>query len=444
MIRTALPVIFTYLGLMTMTLVDLICVGRVGASATGAVGLGTAVFNWFMIFGIGLLSGLEYLVSHALGANEGADAEGRKNGRILAHSYYSQSVLATLLLGVPLTALLFLTAELLPRFGFEPEVTALTIPYLKILALSLIPVHLFTAGRLYLLAHGSTIPALVVLGAANVLNLVLNLALVLGQWGFPRLGATGSAWATLISRVAMLVALWAWIHWTKRRETYRLHWDFARLRELLRLGLPSAFQMTFEVGVFAFATALVAKLGAVEQAAHQITLNIASLTFMVPLGTGSAIAVLVGARLGAGDGPGARRTGWQGFRLGMGFMALSCAVLLLAPGAILRAYTTDPAVIELATRVIFIAALFQLSDGAQVVATGALRGLGETRIPMLANLIGHWALGLPLGAYLCYIRGWGILGIWIGLSAGLTLVAIALLWTWNRKSAEAAAPLRFE
>jgi len=443
MLRTALPVIFTYLGLMTMTLVDLICVGRVGATATGAVGLGTAVFNWFMIFGIGLVSGLEYLVSHSIGAS-GTDEAGRAAGRRTAHSYYSQSVMATVLLGVPLTAVLFAVAEVLPRFGFEPEVTALTIPYLKILAFSLIPVHLFTAGRLYLLAHGSTIPALLVLAAANLLNLILNLALVLGQWGFPRLGSTGSAWATLISRVAMLAALWAWIHWTERHERFRLHWDGARLRELLRLGLPSAFQMTFEVGVFAFATTLVAKLGAVEQAAHQITLNIASLTFMVPLGTGSATAVLVGARLGAGDGPGARRTGWHGFRLGMGFMALSCAVLLLVPGAILRAYTTDSAVIELATRVIFIAALFQLSDGAQVVATGALRGLGETRIPMLANLIGHWAFGLPLGAYLCYLRGWGILGIWTGLSAGLTVVAIALLWTWNRRSGEVAAPLRFE
>jgi MATE family multidrug resistance protein len=200
--------------------------------------------------------------------------------------------------------------------------------------------------------------------------------------------------------------------------------------QLLRLGFPAAMQMVLEVGVFALATTLAARLPAEALAAHQIVLNIASLTFMVPLGVGSATAVLVGQALGRGEQAGAVTTGWRGFQLGVGFMAISGLAFLLFPGPLLGCYTHDPGVIRIGRSILLLAAFFQLADGTQVVGTGALRGLGDTRAPMIANLCGHWFVGLPLGVWLCFGLRYGLAGLWVGLATGLIVVAAALLWRW--------------
>jgi MATE family multidrug resistance protein len=201
----------------------------------------------------------------------------------------------------------------------------------------------------------------------------------------------------------------------------------------VRLGLPAATQFGLEVGVFAVATALIARLGAVPLASHQVALNTVSCTYMVPLGISAAAAVRVGQGLGRQDAGAASRAGWTAMLLGTTFMACMAISFLLFPGAIVRVYTADPALIPPATALLFVAAFFQLFDGMQTVATGALRGAGDTRTPMLCHLIFYWLVGLPLGAYLCFHMRWGAPGLWAGLSVALILIGSALLYFWRRK-----------
>ena len=426
MLILALPVILTYLGIMLMGIVDLVFVGRVSASAMGAVGVGTSIFTWFMIFGIGLLAGLDYLVAFAEGAQRPQDG----------HRAMVQSLIATTLLSIPLTLAIFFVADHLDWLGVNAAVLPEARSYLQLIGPSLWPTLIFNANRQYLTAMNVAIPGMIVLFIANLLNALINYALVLGRLGAPAWGANGSAVATLVSRFAMMVAMSLYLLWWDRRHadffrTLPFRYDGAVMREFLKLGLPSALQMTFEVGVFALSTTLAARLTAEALAAHQIVLNIASLTFMVPLGLSAATAILVGQALGRGDPSEAARMGWRGLAMGVSYMATSAAILFFFSGPILALFTSNETVIALASKVILIVALFQLSDGTQVVATGALRGLGDTRSSMIGNLFGHWAVGFPVGLYLCFYANWGIQGLWTGLSLGLTTVAAILLMAWR-------------
>jgi MATE family multidrug resistance protein len=434
MFELALPVIISYLGIMTMGLVDLICVGRVSPAALGAVGVGTSIFSWFMIFGMGLLTGLDYLVAHAYGAGKKHDA----------HLSWAQGFWVSWILGVPMTLVLLYVSHHLEWFGINPEVIAPSRDYLFILSLSLVPVYLFASSRQFLQAQGIARPAAVILVLSNVLNAVANWVLVLGKAGFPALGATGSAYATLIARIFMVAAMFG-VHFLYDRRKdhlftqYGIPFDRDSMKKLLKLGTPSALQMTFEVGGFAFSTTLAARLASEALAAHQIVLNIASMTFMVPLGISSATAVLVGREMGRGDANAAAKVGWKGLAMGVGFMAVSSLCLLLFSTRLIEFYTTNPSVHAMAANILLIAALFQLSDGAQVVASGALRGLADTKTSMIANLLGHWGIGIPIGIALCFSYGRGLTGLWTGLALGLTAVAACLVWRWThlcRKTAQ--------
>jgi MATE family multidrug resistance protein len=218
--------------------------------------------------------------------------------------------------------------------------------------------------------------------------------------------------------------------------------DPKRLRDLARLGLPAAAQTTLEVGVFAAATALAGRLDPASLAAHQIALSVASFIFMVPLGISSAAAVRVGQALGRGDPAAATRSGWSALFVGTVFMLGSGLFLISAPGVVMRMFTTRIPVITTGASLLLVAALFQLFDGAQVVATGVLRGVGDTRTPMISNLVAHWFVGLPLGAALCFWQGWDVVGLWVGLSVGLVGVAFVLMAAWSRRVAELAGHRR--
>jgi MATE family multidrug resistance protein len=226
----------------------------------------------------------------------------------------------------------------------------------------------------------------------------------------------------------------------KRRRTGLLDVDRSidskRLRELARLGVPAATQTTLEVGVFAAATALAGRLDPVSLAAHHIALSVASFMFMVPLGISSAAAVRVGQAIGRGDPVAAARSGWSALFVGAAFMLCSGLFLISAPGIVMRLFTTTMPVITTGVSLLLVTALFQLFDGAQVVATGVLRGVGDTRTPMISNLVAHWFLGLPLGALLCFWQGWDVVGLWVGLSIGLVGVAFVLTAAWSRRVAE--------
>jgi multidrug resistance protein, MATE family len=284
-------------------------------------------------------------------------------------------------------------------------------------------------------------PVTFALISANVVNLVGDWVLIYGHWGSPAFGVAGSGWSTCISRVYMAAVLFVAVVRQHRRKKLPLFAspyrpDFARIAELLRIGLPAASQILFEIGVFAAVTALIAKIDAASIAAHQVALNCASLTYMVPLGISSAAAVRVGQGIGRRDPAGAGRAGWTAIAMGAAFMCLAAIVLVSVPEWIVRVFTPDPAVIRNGVKLLLVAAAFQLFDGLQTVATGALRGAGETRIPMFSSFVAYWVVGLPLGYYLGFNRGFGALGLWAGLAISLMLIAGALVWAWRSKVME--------
>jgi len=273
--------------------------------------------------------------------------------------------------------------------------------------------------------------------SANIINALGNYTLVYGKLGMPAMGAVGSGWSTTISRLYLASVLVGYLLWYDRKHrTELLHTpvdiDLPRIRRLITLGLPAAMQFTLESGVFALATALIARLGAVPLASHQIALNTVAFTYMVPLGIASAAAVRVGQAIGRGDPHGAGDAGGTAIFLGAAFMACASAALLIFPRWIARMYTPDETVIRSTILLLAAGAAFQLFDGIQTVATGALRGAGDTRTPMFCHFTAYWIIGLPLGAWLCFRRGWGAFGLWSGLSLALILIGIVLLFAWRR------------
>jgi MATE family multidrug resistance protein len=427
MFRLALPVVLAEVGWMTMGMVDALMVGKLGPEAIGAVGLGSAIFMGLCIFAMGLLLGLDTLVSHAFGSGDVEEC----------HRWLVHGVVLAVGLSIPMTAIMFWIASGLEGWGIDPAVLALTRPYVQIVALSVLPLLLYGAFRRYLQGMGIVRPVTVALLAANVVNVFANWILINGRFGAPALGVDGAAWATVLSRAAMAASLLATILYRERGATSGvfacLRLEISWFRRLLALGLPAATQLTLEVGAFAAATALAGRLTPVSLAAHQIAINYAALSFMVPLGISSAGAVRVGHAVGRRDAIGAARAGWTALLFAVLFMVAAAAVFLLIPRPLLRAFTSDPGVLDVGVTLLFIAAVFQLFDGVQGVATGALRGLGDTRTPMLWNLGGHWAVGLPSGYVLCFTMGFGVVGLWWGLSAGLMICGVALLIVWARR-----------
>jgi MATE family multidrug resistance protein len=429
MLRLAVPVVLAELGWMAMGVVDAMMVGRLGAEALGAVGLGRAVFLFVAVFGIGLLLGLDTLVSQSFGAGDLADCR---------HSLV-QGVYLALLLAVPLMLLVRVGARLLGPWGIDAEVLPLAVDYVKAVGWAMLPLLLYAASRRYLQAINLVRPVMIALVSANAVNVAGNWILIYGNLGAPALGAEGAGWATVLSNtyMASFLLVTAVVRARElgvRRADVPLGIDRARLARLLALGLPAASQLLVEIGVFVLATALVGRLDASSLAAHQIALIAASVTFMVPLGLSSAGAVRVGQALGRDDPAGAARAGWTALLLGACFMLLAATVFITLPGPLIRVFTTDARVVVVGITLLHIAAVFQLFDGLQVVATGTLRGAGDTRTPLIWNLVGYWLLGLPVGYHLCFNAGHGAAGLWVGLSVGLIVVGAVLLVVWARRS----------
>jgi multidrug resistance protein, MATE family len=428
MIALAAPVVMAELGWVAMGLVDTLMVGRLGADAIGAVGLGSMLFVAIAVFAMGLLLGLDPLVAQAYGAKRLDEC----------HRWLIDGVWLSALIALPLVAVTLGVDALLPTWGLPTSVLRLTQPYLEILAWSLPPLLLYVAFRRYLQALGIVTPVMVALIVANVVNVVVNWILIFGRFGAPALGVRGAAYATLLSRVFMagflfVVILLREAHTSPPLVETRFGFDAARLRQLVELGFPAAGQTVLEVGVFAAATALAGRVSAGALAAHQIALNMAAVTFMVPFGIASAAAVRVGYAVGRGDTDGVRSAGWTAIAIGVAFMSAAAVVFLAAPGPLIRAFTNDVEVIRTGISLLFVAAVFQLFDGLQGVTTGVLRGLSDTRTAMLWNLAGHWCLGLPLGYALCFTAGLGVVGLWWGLSTGLMVCGVALLIVWIKK-----------
>ena len=428
MLSLAWPVVVAELGWMLMGVVDIIMVGRLSPEAIGAVGVGSAVFVALAVFGMGLLLGLDTFVSQAYGAGSPLEC----------HRWLLQGVYLALIVSAPVLVATLLLVETMPWWGLHPAVEALTTPYLGTVAWSSLPLLLYAAFRRYLQAMNLVRPVMAVLLTANLVNVAVNWLLIFGNLGLPALGVTGAAWATVFSRVYMAAALLGVIVWMERTaptglfET-PLRIEAPRLWRLVGLGLPAATHLTAEVGVFAAATALAGKLDPISLASHQIAINVASVTYMVPLGVASAGAVRVGHAMGRGDPSGVRRSGWTALAIGLAFMACAAIAFLLVPERILALFTRDATVVATGVTLLLIAAVFQLFDGLQGVATGVLRGLGDTRTAMISNLAAHWLLGLPVAYVLCFVLGWGVQGLWMGLCLGLIVVGVALVAVWMQR-----------
>jgi MATE family multidrug resistance protein len=429
-LHLALPLIFAEVGWMSMGIVDTIMVGRLpnSAVAIGATGLGQSLYHGVAIFTGGLLLGMDTFVAHAYGREDLDDAR--------------HSLVNGLFLVFALTPILMLAVSFWPplmqRFGISLELVEPMRPYLRALNWGSLPLLAYFALRRYLQAVNVAHPIMFALISANIVNAFGNWVLIYGHLGFRAMGVTGSGWSTCWARIYMAGCLAITLLWVESKRlrpgwTGMIRIDLSRMAALLKLGAPAASQILFEIGAFSAAAALCAKLGPLPLAGHQIALNCAALTFMVPLGISSAAAVRVGQELGRRDPDAARRAGWSAIIIGVGFMACSGAVFVSIPKMIARLFTADPAVIRVGAQLLLVAAAFQLFDGLQTVATGALRGAADTRTPMLANFVAYWLMGLPLGYVLCFRLGWGALGIWIGLCGGLMIIGSALLVAWHRR-----------
>ncbi len=427
MVRLALPLVLAEVGWMLMGVVDTLFVGRISAQAIGAVGLGTMLFYGIGICASGLLLGLDTLVSQSYGAGDRDDCR---------HSLIGGVWLSIFLIPLVMALVAGLT-PLLSSWGIDPSVMKDTQPYLRVLNWSAPALILYFGFRRYLQAVNVVHPVMITLLAANLVNIFFNWVFVFGNLGAPRMGAEGAAWATLGSRVFMAAALGIVI-WRGDPRLPHVPWkpDFPRVKELLRLGMPAAGQIGLETGVFAVVTVLAGKLGATPLAGHQIALTIVGTTFMMPLGISSAAAVRVGQAFGRGDREGVAHAGWTALGLGGALMSAAAVCLIVFPHFIARLFTPEPDVVEAGASLLRIAAFFQLFDGLQVVTTGALRGLGDTRTPMICHFTGYWLLGLPLGWLLCFHFGMGARGLWMGLSAALVAIGIVLVAMWRREETQ--------
>ncbi len=434
-LRLAVPVIAVQVGLMLMGVVDTVMVGRVSAAALAAVALGNIVFYGVAQFGLGLLMALDPVVSQAVGAG---DREG-------AASAVQRGVVLAGLAAGPLALVMWPAEWAFARTGQPADVVPVAGAFVRASVAGVLPYLMFGVLRQALQAMHQTRAIVVAIVAGNAANLVLNLAFVRGRWGAPALGAVGSAWSSTGARWLMAAVLLAaaWPALGPALRPWRPGAFRARaLAPLARIGAPIGLQQCLEFFAFGLTGLLMGRLGTVPMAGHETALNLAALVFMVPLGVGAAAAVRVGHAVGRGDPPGARRAAAVATAVGVGFMAGTAALMLGAPRALAALYTTDAAVLAVAAGLIPLAGVFQVFDGLQVVSLGVLRGVGDTRAPVVINLVGFWLVGLPLGSWLCFARGMGARGLWWGLVAGLATVAVVLALRVRRRLAGALVRTR--
>ena len=429
-LRLALPLAFAELGWMSMGIVDTIMVGRLpnSAIAIGATGLGETLYNSLAIFAAGLLLGMDTFVSQAFGREDLEDAR---------HTLVNGVFLALLI--TPALMLIVLAWPVLMRqFGISLELVGPMTPFLHALNWGSLPLLIYFALRRYLQAVNVVHPITFAFVSANLINFVGDWAMIYGHLGFPAMGIVGSGWSTCFARIYLVLVLLItliWVEFRRKLDSWKgaLRLELKRMIDLLRLGIPAATQILFEIGAFAVATTLCARIGPMALSGHEIALSCASLTFMVPLGISSAAAVRVGQEIGRGDSEAARRAGWSAIILGAGFMTCSAIVFVSFSKTLARIFSPDPTVIEVGSTLLLVAAAFQLFDGIQICTTGALRGTGDTRTPMLANFLAYWFIGLPIAYLLGFKLQWGAVGIWIGLCIGLILIGSGLLVVWSKR-----------
>ncbi|MEZ0611201.1 MATE family efflux transporter [Fibrella sp. WM1] len=427
-LRLSIPIIIAQLSTTLMGLTDNLFVGRLlGAVPLGAAGLSMSLSFLLSSIGIGGLTVIGALISQANGRSDAAEV----------NRHYRAGLQVAVLLSIGLGLLVALAAWHIEWFGQTAEVNALAQPFMLIISVSTLPLFVFIAARQ--LCDGLRFPrvAMTITVAALGLNALLNYVLILGIGPLPAMGVQGSATATLLSRVFMAVAMLVYIH---RSRQFKPFFDpnvavqpaIDSVRQILRLGLPSGLTFFFEIALFSVAMIIVGWLGADRLAAHQIAISMASSTYMMATGISSAGAIRVGSAYGRGDRPGIRRAGVAAFALSAVLMGASGLVFWFFNDTLVGLYISDTpgqptdSVAQIASSLVLMAAIFQLSDGLQVVGIGVLRGLSDVNVPTLITLFSYWLVALPTSYIMGFVLGYDAQGVWAGLLVGLTVAAILL------------------
>jgi MATE family multidrug resistance protein len=419
----ALPMIVAQVSQMLIGITDAAFIGRVGTIELAAAAFTHGIFGLLYIIGIGLLIPVGVYTARDHGAGDAAGgAAWLRHGKVLA-----------LLAGSGAFLLLAAVSTHLHRFGQPPEVVAVVKPFFLLNSLSLIPVFYFQVQRQYLDALGRPWVGTCIMLADVALNAGLNWVFIWGHLGVPALGLTGSGVATLIARTVAVSIIALWL---RRDGQLAGGLERQRFRELLRMGVPAATSLLFESGAFAAAMLMMGWLGATPLAAHQIALSCAAFTFMFPLGLSMATGIRISKALGEGRHEALRPIGFGSLGLTVGLMLTFATVFAAAGRALAAGFTPDPAVIALATKLLVVAAIFQLFDGGQVVSAGMLRGLTDVKVPTVITFIAYWVISLPTGYWLAFHTSLGPIGVWAGLAAGLSVAAVLLARRFHRLTAK--------
>jgi MATE family multidrug resistance protein len=431
----AWPLILTNVAQALIHATDVVLLGWAGPRTLAAATLGINIYFAFLIFGMGLVTAATPIIARELGARRHSVREVRRTVR--------QAMWASAMLAVPVWLVMWHSAALLVALGQDPALAAEAQRFVRALQWGLLPYLFYLVLRAFISALERPLASLIVGIVAVIFNGVLNYGLIFGHFGLPALGIAGAGIGSSLANCLMFAGLAAVVLIDRRFRRYRLFgrfWraDWERLRAIWRIGLPIAVTLGLEVTIFNAAVFLMGLIGADSLAAHAIAIQIASLTFMVPLGLGQAVTVRVGLAYGRQDPAAIARAGWTALALAVGFMATTALLMVSAPHALVTIFLdpadpANPPVIALAVSFLLVAALFQIVDGAQVVGAGMLRGLHDTRVPMLYAAFGYWVVGLGVGVGLGFGLGWGGVGIWIGLAAGLAMVSLLMIGRWMRR-----------
>ncbi|MBL7859327.1 MAG: MATE family efflux transporter [Cyclobacteriaceae bacterium] len=425
----AYPVMLSMLGQVMTGVADSVMVGWTGATPLAASSFANIFFSIPLFFGVGVSYAITPLVAQAEGANDQQKIiDTLKNGALI-----------NIITAFVLVGLIFSVEPFMPAMGQPDEVVTLAIPYLSIIGVSIIPTMIFQTYRQFAEGLQRTRVAMIIVVGSNLLNILLNYLLIFGAYGFPELGLNGAGWATLISRTVMALSMMLYIYYGKKYQPYHASFSFGNytrslISKMLHIGIPAGSQFIFEVGAFGLSALMMGWIGTTALAAHQIAINLATISYMTTSGLGAAATIRVGNFLGQGDIRNLR---------GAAFTMMGMAVVIMLAWAVLfifgryflpTLYIDDQSVIELTATLLITAALFQLSDGIQVVTAGALRGLQDVKIPSLLIFVAYWIIALPLGYLFAFPLKMGAQGIWIGLFIGLTLTATAMVIRFHRLS----------
>ena len=411
------------LGHITVGVFDSLMIGKVSVSQLAAVSLATSIFSFILLFCIGLSYGITPLIS--------SSDRGKKYVSSILYNGFLVNVISSILL----VSFVILTKHLLSYLGQDEEVLFHTYSYLDIICISLIPLILFQTFKQFIEGLGFTKPSMYISVISNVINVVLNAVLIFGLFGFPRLEIIGAAYATLISRVIMFLLILIYCLNDRRFSKYILKTKFLvnlnHIKDIFRIGFASGLQYIFEVGAFSVATVMTGSIGAIHLAAHQIALNLASISYMIASGIGSASMISLSYYDGKRNFEDMRRSGFASFLLVFILMIVSALVFIIFRNYLPVLYVDDSSVINIASTLLIIAGLFQISDGIQAVGLGILRGIRDIKKPTIVTFISYWIISIPLSYFLGIEYGYGVYGIWIGLSVGLTLAAIFHVTRFN-------------